>query len=392
MSGAHQVLIVAAEASSALYAKRLLEIWKSQEKNVSAFGVGSREMQDLGFEILGRSEEMSILGLQEVLKHYFELKKVFDNLIEEAKKRQPDFILLMDYSGFNLRLARELKKLNFKIIYFISPQVWAWRKKRIHTIREVVDKMLVILPFEKKFYDEYSVPCEFVGHPLLDEIDADLFNSSSRDFNRKKFGVQGNQFLLGLMPGSRYSELKFNLKSQAEAARLLLKKYPQIKVAFLVAPTFSIEDFKKHIPTDLDIPYILMKDESTKMVSFCDIILCASGTATLVVGLLEKPMVIMYKVNALTAFIGRRLVQVSHFGLINLILGQRVVPELFQEAATPEALANELEKFISDEGYYLSVKKKLAEAKNLLGRSGAVQRVADLLESYFRVGDNKRAK
>ena len=250
---APQVLIVAAEASSSLYAKRLLELWKKEKFQVSAFGVGSREMEALGFERLGRSEEMSIVGLQEVLSHYFDLKKVFNQLLEEAERRKPDFALLMDYSGFNLRLAERLKAQGCTVLYFISPQVWAWRKGRIQTIKKCVDKMHVILPFEKKVYDENQILCEFVGHPLLDELAPSLFDEKARQFERQKFGFQKNDFVLGLMPGSRRSELKFHLKAQVDAAQIVIKKHSHIKLAFLVADTFTLEEFRSYLPP-IEIP------------------------------------------------------------------------------------------------------------------------------------------
>jgi lipid-A-disaccharide synthase len=381
--GQSQVLIVAAEASSSLYAQRLLNIWKEQKKSVHAFGIGNKAMEAQGFEILGRSEDMSVVGFQEVIAHYSQLKAVFNKLVEEAEKRKPDFVILMDYSGFNLRLAKKLKPLGLKVVYFISPQVWAWRKGRLKTIQQFVDKMLVILPFEQKFYEKNGVSSEFVGHPLLDELAPELFNEKDRDFSRKKFGLNTGEFLLGIMPGSRKSEIKFNLKSQIEAAQLVLNRNPQIKIALLVAPTFEVEEFKSYLPP-IDFPFVIMRDDPYKMVSLCDGVLCASGTATLVVGLMEKPMVIMYKVNAITAFIGRRLVKVDHFGLINLILGERAVPELFQEQATPVNMAREIEKFVRDSDYYQAVKAKLAQARFRLGEKGAMKRVAAAVAPYFK--------
>ncbi len=382
-SSKSQVLIVAAEASSSIYAERLLNIWKEQKKSVHAFGIGSKAMEAKGFEIIGRAEEMSVVGFQEVLAHYSQLKAVFNKLVEEAEKRQPDFVMLMDYSGFNLRLAKKLKPLGLKVVYFISPQVWAWRQGRLKTIREFIDKMLVILPFEKEFYQKNNVNVEFVGHPLLDELAPQLFDEKEREMARLKYNFRKGEFVLGVMPGSRKSEIKFCLGPQLEAIQLVVSRNPQVKIAFLVAPNFEVEEFRNSLP-QLDFPYVIMRDEPAKMVSLCDAILCASGTATLVVGLMEKPMVIMYIVNGLTAFIGRRLVKVPHFGLINLILGERAVPEFFQEQATPENMAGELEKMIRDSGYYNSIKAKLMQARFRLGDKGAMQRVAQAVESYFK--------
>lgn len=380
-----QVMMVAAEASSALYAEKLLKIWKAEKRNVHAFGIGSRQMAELGFEVRARSEDMSIIGLFEVLSHYRRIKAVFNDLVEQVKVRKPDFVLLMDYSGFNLRLAKKLKPLGVPVIYFISPQVWAWRQGRVKTIRENVDKMLVILPFEHEFYNTNNVASEFVGHPLLDELDPRLFDQKERQFLRKKFGVHEQDFLVGVMPGSRRSELEHNLGVQLQAVQRLHERNPQVKIAILVAPNFDLSEFKKQLPP-MDFPFIIMRDEPAQMVSLCDAILCASGTATLVVGLLEKPMVIMYKVGAITAFIGRRLVKVDHFGLINLILGERAVPELFQEEATAEKMADELEKYVRDPELYEITRRKLSQARFKLGERGALNRVAAALAPYFKGG------
>lgn len=380
----HSALIVAAEASSALYAKRLLEIWKKNGTDIKAFGIGSRDMEKAGFEILGRSEDMAVVGLQEVLAHYSDIKAVFLNLVKQAEERKPDFILLLDYPDFNLRLAKKLKRLNIPIIYFISPQVWAWRKGRIKTIQKFVDRMLVILPFEKEFYQKNNVECDFVGHPLLDEIPDALFDAKERERDRNRYGIRNDEFLLGLMPGSRNSEIKHNLLSQLEAAQKIARDRSHVKIAMLVAPTFDLQSFQAMLP-NLQMPLIMMKDDPSKMVSLCDAVLVASGTATLVVGLMEKPMVIMYKMNSFTAFIAKTFVKdTPFFGLINLIMGERVVPELFQEQASLENIAREIERYVDDSNYYQSVIAKLKSAKHRLGDKGAMVRVAEILNRYLK--------
>jgi lipid-A-disaccharide synthase len=376
-----EILIVAGEASSALYAQRLLEHWRGRGVKIKAFGVGSRDMEALGFEIFGRSEDMAVVGIQEVLAHYSEIKAVFDKLVTEAERRRPQAVLLLDYPDFNLRLAKKLKKLGLKIYYYISPQVWAWRKGRIKIIRSLVDHMLVLFPFEKDFYDQQAVPADFVGHPLLDELSEKINDPLEVTRSRQKFGVQDHDVLLGLMPGSRRSELKFNLETQLQTAQKLYSENNNLKVALLVAPTFSLDEIKTRLP-HLDFPLILMKDEPLRMVKACDVILCASGTATLIVGLLEKPMVIMYKMNAITAWIARKFVTgTPFFGIINLVLGERAVPELFQEEASVERLSNELRPMLASTDVRLRFQKSLSRAKDRLGSKGATQRVAKFIES-----------
>jgi len=283
-NGDSEVLIVAAEASSALYARRLLEHWQREQRHVQAFGVGSREMEALGFEILGRSEEMAVVGLIEVLRHYKDIKAVFRRLIEEASRRRPKVILLMDYPDFNLRLAKVLKPLGIPIVYYISPQVWAWRKSRIHTIQTLVDKMLCVLPFEKDFYRQHAVEVEFVGHPLIDEIDTVLFHSTEREQWRSRCGVASGERVVGLMPGSRNSEVRHHLSTQLRAAEILHQRYPSLKFALLVAPTLELEQLQR-LAAESAVPLLFVKDDPLKMVSLTDLVICASDTATLLVGL-----------------------------------------------------------------------------------------------------------
>ena len=391
------VMIVAAEASSCLYAQRLLEYWRRVEQQhrgpggvrVRAFGVGSREMEQLGFEVIGRSEEMAVVGFVEVFKHFGKIREVFHRLVTEAAKRRPNVILLLDYPGFNLRLAKKLKNLgkkigaDFKIIYYISPQVWAWRTNRVQHIQKYVDQMLVILPFEKPFYESRGVNVEFVGHPLLDEISPELFDASERERWRNRYGLSAADQVVGLMPGSRPSELGHHLTVQLQTAQLLHRENPRLKFALLLAPTISFEQVKAMIPNQ-DLPLIFMKDDPLRMTRIVDVVLCASGTATLVVGLMERPMVIMYRMNAVTAWMAKRFVKgTPFFGLINLILGKGAVTELFQEQANPERLKDELSRLLYDGAHYRQVEAELVRARGLLGEKGATDKVAEILQRYL---------
>ena len=234
------ILIVAGEASSSLYALRFLQSLKKTHPNIKCFGVGSREMEKEGFDCIGRSEDMAVVGLQEVLAHYSDIKKVFNELIEQARKRKPKVILLLDYPDFNLRLAKKLKPLGIPVVYYISPQLWAWRTGRIKIIQKYIDKMLVVFPFEKPFYDEHNVDCEFVGHPLLDELSEDLYGEEGRKEWRNRYGFVDDDIVFGLMPGSRRSELKLNLMVQIEAAERVHQKNPNIKIMLAIAPSFDL--------------------------------------------------------------------------------------------------------------------------------------------------------
>lgn len=378
------VLIVAAEASSSIYAQRLLEHWAAAGEDVKAFGIGSESMEKLGFEVLGRSEDLAVVGLQEVVAHFPLIRRTFHSLVDEAKKRKPKFALLLDYPDFNLRLAKKLKALGIPVIYYISPQVWAWRTGRVNLIRKVVDHILVLFPFEEEFYKKNNVKVSFVGHPLLDELNREAFDESIRKERRQRYGVGESDFVLGLMPGSRRSEIKHHLQVQLDTVREILKIHPKVRPFLLVAPSLDRDQISSLI-TGGDIPIQIVKDDPTRMVQLTDAILCASGTATLMVGLMEKPMVIMYRMNSLTAYLAKKLVKhTKFFGLVNLIMDEKVVPELFQEQANPEDMAKELSLYITDHEHLERTQRKLKEVKQKLGERGATEKVAKILGTYLR--------
>ena len=377
------VLIVAAEASSSLYALRLLEHWKATNVPVSAFGIGSRDMEAHGFEVLGRSEDMAVVGLQEVVAHYPRIRRTFFRLLEEARRRKPKVAVLLDYPEFNLRLAKKLKALGIPVVYYISPQIWAWRTSRVNIVRAHVAKMLVIFPFEKAFYEKHNAAVEFVGHPLLDELAEIAPTPEATARRRAELGFKPGDVVLALMPGSRDSEIKHHLAVQMQAARLLKAEFPNLRLILPVAPTLDEAEIRSEAAdSGLEVTYL--KDEPFSMIALADVVLCASGTATLQVGLLAKPMVIMYRMSPLTVFLARWIMKrPAHFGLINLILGERVAPELFQDEATPEAMAGLLSPLIRSAENRREVAARLVRCRELLGSRGATARVAAALQPYL---------
>ncbi len=383
-SASNKILIVAAEASSCLYAQRLLQHWKQSGFKVEAFGIGDASMAREGFDCLARAEDLAVVGLQEVLAHWREIKKTWTDLLEAVEQRRPQVVLLLDYPGFNLRFAKRMKAIGIPVVYYLSPQIWAWKTGRIHTIRQVVDKMLVVFPFEKDFYKRFGMDVEFVGHPLLDELKPSFFDGEARKIRRQRFGVQDNEVLLALMPGSRRSELKHHMETQLEAARLLTRQYPHLKIALFVAPSFEKHDLQVWLD-GLDFPLMLIKDQPFSMIDLADVVLCASGTATLMVGLLEKPMVVMYRMNPITAFMAKRFVKsTKYFALINLVLDRLAVPELFQEQAEPEHLVRHLAPLLKSASARAEMAGELRVAKDRLGNRGATVRVAEALTEYWR--------
>lgn len=377
-----KILIVAAEASSCLYAERLLEHWRDTGVKIEAFGIGDEAMSRLGFECLARAEDLAVVGVQEVISHFSDIKAAFYKLLDAVRERKPQVVLLLDYPGFNLRLAKKLHGLGVPVVYYISPQVWAWRQGRVKVIKKIINKMLVVFPFEKDFYQRHGIDVEFVGHPLLDELARSL-EATGRAARRAKYGIAPDDLVLALMPGSRRSELKHHLAVQLAAAKKVIERDPRIKLILPVAPNFTLEQMKTWLG-DLDVPLILVKDEPFAMIDLADVVLCASGTATLMVGLMEKPMVIMYRMNPVTAFLARRFVTATkYFGLINLVLDEAAVPEVFQNEANPDHLARLLTDYLSSETAREDVRLKLRRAKERLGSRGATARVAKALEAYL---------
>ncbi len=379
----NEVMIVAAEASSVTYAQRLLEHWQSEGKKIKAFGVGSREMEKLGFECLGRAEEMAVVGAAEIVGAYGRLKKVFNDLVAAAAARRPKVVIVMDYPEFNLMLSKKMYALGIPVVYYISPQVWAWRKGRVKTIKKYCKKVFVLFPFEVPFYEEHQVPCEFVGHPILDELDDKLFDLTYRKNHRNQCGIRDDEVVLGLMPGSRNLELKQHFQIQLDVARKLMKKYQNVKVLIMVAPTFDKEKLEPYLE-NFRLPYMIIKDEPARMVHLADFVLVASGTATLMVGLLQKPMVIMYRMKFMTGVFARFFIRgVKFFGLVNLILGREVCPERWQSEANSEVLFELMDRYFQDPQYAEKVRLELGELRQHLGNKGATKRVAQSLEEFF---------
>jgi len=374
------VLIIAAEESSALYAQRLLEHWKVHHPHLQSFGIGNQKMVDLGFHAIADSHDMAVMGLSEIWSKWALIKSTYHKILEECRNSKPKFALLLDYPGFNLRIAKDLKKLGIPVVYYISPQVWAWKKGRVKKIRQYVDEMLVLFPFEKEFYDKEGVVSEFVGHPALDELEENLLSSKVQSQLRSKYGLRDGQRVLGLMPGSRRVELQLHLQLQLDVAQELYKKHKDLHVALLLAPGIQKE---KLILPETPFSFSIIQADPLDMIALCDVILCASGTATLMVALVEKPMVIMYKMKALSGWLAKRFVKIPFFGLVNVIMGKEIIQERFQERANVFELTRLLDQLITDESYKKATIQSLKDLKKKLGEGGATLRVASILEKYL---------
>ncbi len=377
-----KVIIVAAEASSAAYARHLLHIWNQNKVPWTAAGIGSRDMEAMGFQILGRSEDLAVVGLQEIVVHWSDIKKAFHAVVDYAKAEKPDFILLMDYPEFNLRLAKKMKSLNIPVVYYISPQIWAWRTYRVHNIKKIVDLMLVIFPFEESFYKKHGVASRFVGHPLLELFEEKKATPQTiGDIRARLLGV-GKTRVLGLMPGSRRSELKYNLQTQIAAAQKVVSIHPEVQPVLFVAPSLDEKSVREQAALH-GYKGLYLKDDPFLMIQTADEVLCASGTATLMVGLCEKPMVIMYRMNALSGYLAKWLVnKIPFFGMVNLIAEREIVPERFQGRANPDELSRCLSEIIRDTNYRAQIVTDLKQLKVKLGDGNGLQTLSKTLLEF----------
>ncbi len=372
------VVIVAGEASGDLHGANLVREMKALDPSLSFRGVGGRRLEGEGVGLVAQSSEMAVVGITEVFTKIRFILGVFSRLRKMLRKERPDLLVLIDYPDFNLRLAAAAKAAGVPVFYYISPQVWAWRKSRVHQIRRVVDRMAVILPFEKAFYADMGLTVHFVGHPLLDVVK----RSQPREKSLADFGLQDKQPIVSLLPGSRDKEIRSLLPVMLSAAVLLKENYPEAQFILPLADTVDPRMVDQIIRT-YPLPVTVVSGQIYDAVGLADVALVASGTATLETALLEIPMVIVYRISALTAAIGKRLIRLDHIGLVNIIAGKTLVPELIQEDVNALRLADEAMKILSDRKRYGDIRKGLAEIRNKLGKPGASCRAAQLALSMM---------
>jgi lipid-A-disaccharide synthase len=372
---ASRLLVVAGEASGDLHGARLLAELRRLVPGLSAFGMGGGELRAAGLEAVADSSEVAVVGVVEVLKVLPRIRQVFAALLAEVDRRQPSAALLIDFPDFNLRLARQLKRRGIPVIYYISPQVWAWRRGRVRTIARRVDRMLVLFAFEVEFYRRAGVPAVHVGHPLVDEVPQ---IASAWDRGEPAAGVRR----LALLPGSRRGEVDALLPVMLGAAARLAADLP-IEVAIIRAPGIPqallaghLERFAAARGGAADLSVRVVSENRFAAVADAHLALCASGTATLEVGLLGTPMVVLYKLAAWSYVLAKILVRLPNFALVNLVLGREVVPELLQGEAEPARIAAEAFRLLTDAPARQRQRAGLAEVRPRLGEGGASGRAA----------------
>jgi lipid-A-disaccharide synthase len=366
-----RVMISCGEPSGDLYAAALASEILRTEPSATITGFGGSRLRAAGADLVGDFSGLSVTGLVEVARVLPRTYATYRRLVADATARRPDVLVAVDFPDFNFTLARAIRKLGVPIVYYISPQLWAWRAGRMKTMRRIADRVLVIFPFEEQIYRDAGVPVAWVGHPLLDLMPV----LDSRDALCRRLGLDPAQPVVALLPGSRRNEVRSILPDLARASAIVRSRVPGAQVVVARAPHLDDEMFAPLAEAGSPPPIVLdgMADET---LAVADVALLASGTVTVQAALHVCPMVVVYRLSPLTYRLGRPFVRVDTYAMANLVAGRRVVPELIQDAFTPEAVAAEALKVLTDHTYAARVRSELGEVRSKLGTPGASRRAA----------------
>lgn len=369
-----RVMMIAGEASGDLHGSAVIrEIMKREPESV-IFGIGGDKMRSAGMELVYHIKEISVMGFWEVLQHLPLLRSVEQTMKVLLKLKKPDILLLIDYPGFNLRFARVAHEAGVKVAYYISPQVWAWRPGRVKKMKQIIDKMLVVFPFELDIYRKEGIDAEFVGHPLLEAFT----QAQGREEFCTRYGFDGKKPIIGLFPGSRTQELERIFPAMLGAARILKQKLGA-QIAVGVSSILDYEFVKSFIRDEGGIS--LIQHATYDVMKNSDLSIVTSGTATLETAYYGTPMIVVYKTSWLTYLIGRMFIRIKNISLVNIVAGETIVPEIIQSKVNPENLANEAQKLLGDPPALSVMRKKMSVIGERLGSKGASSRVAGAILS-----------
>lgn len=373
----NQVMIVAGEASGDLHGAHLVHSMREISPSISFFGMGGTELKDAGVEVLFDAARISVVGLTEVFSHLRDILAARRLLIREMKSRKPALLIVIDFPDFNLMLAAKARKLGIPVLYYISPQVWAWRSGRVGKIGRLANRIAVILPFEKDFYRERNVTVDFVGHPLMDSVRT---TCTPEEF-RQSLSIDRCKTVIGLLPGSRTREIIALLPDFLAAAKRLTVITDNDYVFLLPrASTISLQLLNENgldsYRDQLDIR--VLDSNRYDLMAACDAAVAASGTVIMELAILGIPTVAAYRVSPRTYFLGRMLTNLKSFTLVNLIAGRKIIPELLQDQATPVNIARELALILDAEDVRDKIVQGLAEVRQKIGRPGASKRAAEI--------------
>ena len=365
------VVIIAGETSGDLHGARVVKAMLVRNDGIAFYGVGGPALQQAGVRIAVDAAQLSVVGLTEVISKLPVILNGLKTVKRLVNRLKPDLLILIDFPDFNLKIAAAAKKLGIPVLYYVSPQIWAWRPGRVKQIAKLVDHMAVILPFEEDFYKKHQVPVTFVGHPLLDDY-LPQRNEASKERNSE-------QPVIGLLPGSRESEIFRHMPVMLETAEILQPKLKRVQFLVSHAPAVERKDLEKLVQDHArNVDLEIISDPVQDMFQRCSVVVAASGTVTLQAALHGIPMVIIYKVSPLSFWFGRALVRVNNIGLVNLIAGTEIVPELVQYHASAVRIADTVSDIMADSTRRRRMRQELVKVRDLLGGPGASERVADI--------------
>jgi lipid-A-disaccharide synthase len=374
-----RLMISAGEASGDHHAARFVEALRRRGTTAELSGMGGPHLAAAGMELIVDCRDLAIVGIVEVLVHWRRIMRELERLRERLRTDPPDLLILVDYPEFNLKLAATARELGVPVLFYVSPQVWAWRPHRVQKIGQRVDMMAVLFPFEVDFYERAQVPVRYVGHPLVDEIHPTI----SADEARAEFGLRHDRPTLALMPGSRHGEIERLLPLLLDAAERVQRERGPVNLLLPLAGTLDPEPVQQQIDASgLDIR-LITGGRAYDVVPVCDAVITASGTATLEVALMGVPMAVVYRVNWLTWQIMHRLMTIDDIALANIVAGKRVVQEFVQNEAQPQAIAAEAVRLLDDQAYREQVKSDLAEIRGRMGEGKGPERMAALIEEML---------
>ncbi len=379
MTSPIKIFIAAGESSGDIHAAGLLKELQKLNDNLLVSGLGGENLKSLGADLLYRVRDLAALGFWEVAGKIGFYLKVKKDCVKHFRENRPDLVILVDYPGMNLKLAKAAHKLNIPVVYFILPQVWAWKEKRVRALKKYCDMLISILPFEKDFFAKHDTQVEYVGHPLLDLIPL----SDPLSNPKEAVDLAPEEKLVVLMPGSRTQEIEKNLPVMLDALKLVRLRHNDIKAIIIKAPDIDTDAYKKYLDDDYKSYISLQHKDKYRIIEASDAALVASGTATLETAICRTPGIVVYRISTLTYLLARMFVKVKQIALANLVAGEVVFPELIQHNANPRRIAADLENLLTDVHRRMQIKEFLARIRGELEPHGAYRNAAGLISDKF---------